>query len=80
MTRRILLICLTFMSMIIFTFSPAAAAPGAPLPGPTLRHCSYAGQFYPHGSLIKIYTRIGYDVYKCSDGAWVYISSSDDIN
>jgi crotonobetainyl-CoA:carnitine CoA-transferase CaiB-like acyl-CoA transferase len=84
MARRILMLVLTMMTMVTLTLTPTSAAEKPKYPSDTPRMCTWDGQLYPEGSLIKVYTVFRsyerYDVYRCSDGAWVYISSSDDIN
>ena len=71
------------MTMFMLPTSVSSAPPGPPGDSPI--PCTWQGSLYPHGSLRYAYvyfnrTFIRYDIYRCANGAWVYVGSSDDQN
>lgn len=77
------LLIVAVMTMFMLPASVYSAPPGPP--GDSPNGCFKNGNFYPHGALYKEYIYFNrillrYDVYRCADGSWVYVGSSDDIN
>jgi hypothetical protein len=85
MLQRLLASTLLVAVMTLFMLpTSVSSAPGGP-PGYTLNGCLWKGIAYLHNALRyeSVYfnrTLIHYDIYRCVNGAWIYVGSSDDQN
>jgi hypothetical protein len=72
------------MTMLMLPASVSSAPPVPP--GDSPYGCFMGNAYYPHGALYHWHWYLNgrplphYDIYRCVNGTWVYVGSSDDMN
>lgn len=82
-SEKLLISLLAILLATVLGNRSLEAAPGRPVT-PAPRGCQWAGVHYAHGSLRYAPVTVAgtaqhIDIYRCQDGAWVYVGSSDDV-